>query len=60
MPKFCPFMSEDLASSKAKNALCIKSCALYYKDHCSINIIAQAQYHEDTEKAEPVKKSTQQ
>ena len=48
-------MSEDMSSTKVKNAPCVKTCALHYKGHCSIKLIAQAQYnkhiknHESTE-----------
>lgn len=51
---FCPFMSIDMSvidtSDKSKPngkaVPCVPSCALYYKGHCSINIIAQTQYRE--------------
>lgn len=45
MPKFCPFMSEDMASTKAKNSVCVESCALRLNGHCSINILAQKAIH---------------
>lgn len=54
----CPFMSEDMSAFDPKNPKningkavpCVQSCALYYKGHCSINIIAQTQYREYTKK----------
>lgn len=50
----CPFMSVDMSSFDPENPKningkavpCVSSCALYYKNHCSINIIAQTQYRE--------------
>ena len=50
MSKFCPFMSEDISLLKGKNAPCVESCALYWKGHCSINVLAQTQYKEYMEK----------
>jgi len=41
MPKFCPFMSENMTSTKAKNSVCAKSCALHLNGYCSIYILAQ-------------------
>lgn len=54
----CPFMSTDMSAFDPKNPKkvsekavpCVQSCALYYKGHCSINIIAQTQYREYTKK----------
>lgn len=50
----CPFMSENMSAFDPQNPKningkavpCVQSCALYYKGHCSINIIAQTQYRE--------------
>ena len=50
----CPFMSvdmsvidvSDLKKPNGKAVPCVSSCALYYKGHCSINIIAQTQYRD--------------
>lgn len=58
MSKMCPFMSinmsvidvSDKTKLRGKSVSCVPSCALYYNGHCSINIIAQAQYKEFLQK----------
>ncbi len=51
MTKFCPFMSINptIIEKKMpfeKTVPCLENCALYFKGHCSINVLAQTQYEE--------------
>lgn len=51
MTKFCPFMSTNPSILEKKLPLektvpCMDTCALYFKGHCSINVLAQTQYEE--------------
>lgn len=39
----CPFMTKDPVSDPK---LCINSCALYFKNHCSLNVMAQSLYEQ--------------
>lgn len=61
----CPFMSVDMSvidisdpkKPNGKAVPCVPSCALHFKGHCSINVIAQTMHkkymddHNATQKA---------
>ncbi len=61
----CPFMSVDMSAidisdSKKPNGKavpCVPSCALYFKGHCSINVLAQTQYKEYMKKYSATEKA---
>ncbi len=39
----CPFMTKDPVSDPKP---CINSCALNFKNHCSLNVMAQSLYEQ--------------
>lgn len=62
MTKFCPFMSTNPSILEKKlppekTVPCMESCALYFKGHCSINVLAQTQYKEYMQKYDATEKA---
>lgn len=45
----CPFMTSDPVSDPKP---CVKSCALNFKNHCSLNVIAQSLYEQTKTKSQ--------